>query len=175
MKTSLRLILLAASALLAGCATPSDPMAMVPATAQIQKTHHGCVSIAVSGGRGTNPLWTSQVSDKDFATALQTSLERHRVFSRVIQAGDGDYRLEVALVRMKQPLAGFDMTVTADTQWKLTSTRSGKVVWQETLSRAHTATVGDAFVGITRLKMANEGAIRESIKAGIERISRVST
>ena len=47
----------------------------------------------------------------------------------------------------------------------------GKLVWEDQTNRPFTATVGDAFAGTVRLKLANEGAIRENIKAGLERIA----
>lgn len=157
-----------------GCASPADPAAMVPQTANIGKCHPHSVAVAVSGGHGTNPLWTSQVSNEDFKKALESSLTKHRVFSSVVQAGGGEYRLDVTLVRLDQPFAGLDLKVTAEVTWKLTDARSGRVVWQDTTTSAYTATFGDAVVAFVRLKLANEGAIRESIKTGIERVSKVA-
>jgi len=147
---------------------------MVPQTANIRTSHPHAVAVTVSGGHRTNPMWTSQVSNEDFRRALESSLTKHHVFSRVVQGGNCEYRLDVTLLRLKQPLAGFDMTVTAEVTWKLTDVRSSRVVWQETTTDAYKATVSDAFVGVTRLKLANEGAIRESIKTGIERISKLA-
>lgn len=160
-------------AFLAGCARSADPAAMVPNFASVGRTHPRSVTVAVSGGRETNPLWTSQVSSAHFREALQASLLKFRVFSRVINAGNADYRLEANLVRLKQPLAGFDMTVTAEVAWRLTDLRTGRVVWQQTFAEPYTATVGDAFVGVNRLALANEGAIRGGIKVGIERLSKL--
>ena len=47
-------------------------------------------------------------------------------------------------------------------------------MWEQTIVSPYTATISDAFIGIERLKLANEGAIRESIKSGIEHISTTS-
>ena len=161
-------------AMLASCASPASPTAMVPSDANVRKKHNATVNVAVTGGHTTNPLWTSQVSNEDFKQALETSLTRYGVFSRVIQDGSANYRLDVSLVRLKQPMVGFDMTVTAEVAWKLTDARSGRVLWQQTTTTPFTATVGDAFMGVQRLGLANEGAIRQSIKTGIEHISALS-
>jgi hypothetical protein len=167
-------LLLPLALFVAGCATPADPAAMVPQNANVRKTHPQSVSVAVSGGRSTNPMWTSQVSDESFKTALESSLTKYRSFSRVLGGAGGEYRLDVALLKLKQPLAGFNMTVTAEIAWTLTAVRSGQVVWRETTNTPYTATMGDAFAGVKRLGLANEGAIRESIKRGLERISQLS-
>ena len=167
-------LVVAASIILVGCASPSDPAAMVPTNAIVGKTHSGSVNLAVSGGHETNGLWTSQVSSKDFQTALESSILHYGVFSRVIQNGGADYRLDVSLVRLAQPLIGFNMTVTSTVAWRLADTKTGRVLWEQTIVSPYTATISDAFIGIERLKLANEGAIRESIKSGIEHISTTS-
>ncbi len=170
---SLRLTLLSLCAALAGCVSGADPTAMVPESVRLARKSSRSVSVAVTGGQKTNPLWTSQVSNEDFATALQTSIEKYGLFSSVIRGGGGHYLLDVRLVRLQQPMLGFNMTVQAEVEWRLKD-GSGRVVWTETTNRPYTATVGDAFVGATRLKLANEGAIRENIKTGLERMSTVS-
>lgn len=171
MKTRILLFAIAAGALLAGCASPANPRAMVPASVSLQKKCAGTVSVVSTGGQKTNPLWTSQVSNEDFATALRMSIERHGLFSKVIQSGTGDYRIDVRLIRLRQPMIGFNMTVQAEIEWRLTDARTGRTVWTETTNNSFTATVGDAFAGIARLRLANEGAIRENIKTGLEHMS----
>ena len=49
-----------------------------------------------------------------------------------------------------------------------------KQVWEETVSADYTATVGDAFLAVERLRLANEGSIRENLKALIERLYQFS-
>lgn len=45
--------------------------------------------------------------------------------------------------------------------WTLTRASTGVVVWQEAITSKRTATVSDAFTGMTRLKMATEGAAKK--------------
>ena len=161
-------------AMLASCASPANPTSMVPSDASVRKKHNATVNVAVTGGHTTNPMWTSQVSNEDFKQALETSLTRYGAFSHVIQDSGANYRLDVSLVRLKQPMVGFDMTVTAEVSWKLTDTRSGRVLWQQTTTSPYTATLKDEFIAVRRLQLANEGAIRQSIKTGIEHISALS-
>lgn len=47
----------------------------------------------------------------------------------------------------------------------------GDVVWQEMIKSEYSQGVGDAFVGATRFRMANDGAIRENIKKGMLKLS----
>ena len=175
MKTILQTAkILFACAVLSGCVVPADPNAMVPANSGSGKKFNKSVSLSVSGGQETNPLWTSKVSDNDFATALQNAIQQRGLFSRVFRSGNADYQLDVRLVALKQPIIGLNMTVKAEVEWRLKQMQSGKIIWQKTFDRRFTATVGDAFVGVTRLKLANEGAIRESIQAGLDDLAQLS-
>ena len=40
-------------------------------------------------------------------------------------------------------------------------------MWAQSIKSAHTATAGDSLVGVTRLRLANEGAARKNIEAAI--------
>jgi hypothetical protein len=147
---------------------------MVPGDFVANKKFTQSLSISVSGGQKTNPLWCSQVANEDFATALQLTIEKNGMFSQVLRSEGGDYKLDVRLIQLHQPIAGFNMTVQADVEWRLRETASRKLVWEKVTNRAYTAKMSDAFDGATRLRLANEGAIRESIKDGLGQLSALS-
>ena len=172
--TFIQIFTVLAAATLVGCASPADPEAMVPQNAKVGKTHRGSVDVTVVGGRETNPLLYSEVSSEDLQKALTLSLTKYGVFSQVIQNTGADYRLNVAIVDLKKPIMGLDLTVTAILTWRLTNTHNQRVVWEETITTPFKATVGDALYGVHRLELANEGAIREGIKAGIEHLGSMS-
>jgi hypothetical protein len=46
-------------------------------------------------------------------------------------------------------------------------TQSGKTVWTKDVNSEYTAKVSDAFAGVERLRLANEGAARENIRQAI--------
>lgn len=152
------------------CATASKPGAMVPAITN--KTIIGETSALrenvsvgeITGGKETNPLWTSEVSNEDFAESLRQSFAAHAMLA----LADGDYRLDAQMLQLKQPFAGFNMTVTSTIQYTLTNVTTGDVVLMEEIITPYTAKTSDAFLGVERLRLANEGAIRESIATLIE-------
>ncbi|MGL4401851.1 MAG: hypothetical protein ACRCXD_18470 [Luteolibacter sp.] len=175
MKFILRIPLIALAVItLHSCASPSNPSAMVPTHLSTGKKFNKSVAVAVTGGQATNPLWTSQVSNEDFAEALKQAIEKNGPFSQVIRSGSGTYQLDVRLIQLRQPMVGINMTVQAEIEWRLKQSSTGKVIWQRVTNKSHTATMGDSVAGVTRLKMANEGAIRENIKEGLEQIARHS-
>lgn len=155
----------------AGCASPAKPEAMVPRQFNIAREHPYTTSLSVTGGKETNPMGKSEISSDAFAQAVADSIERSGVFTSVIDGGGSDYKLDVSLVEVISPTFGFDMTVTAVTEWRLTEVAGGNVVSEESISTPFTATVGDAFAGVARLRLANEGAAKANIKEGIRRLS----
>jgi hypothetical protein len=154
--------------LLAGCATPArvermqvDP-SLAQRTAAAKSPFKDSIAImAVTGGKETNPAWISNVSSDDFERALQASLRDAGLLATDRQGSA--YTLVANLQKLEQPLVGLDMTVTATVQYTLVERSSGREVYAKTLTTPYTATFSDAFAGVERLKLANEGAMRASI------------
>ncbi|WP_315808553.1 hypothetical protein [Pseudomonas sp. C9-3] len=65
---------------------------------------------------------------------------------------------------------GFNFTVTSTVEYSLVENAGGRVVWQETVKEPFTAGVGDAFYGVTRLRLANEGSARANINTLLQRL-----
>ncbi len=150
---------------LGACASASKPGAMVAEVTEAtiiqdeSQLRESVVVGTVGGGKETNPLWTSEVSSDDFAEALRQTFAAHAMLA----TEDGAYRLDAELVKLKQPFAGFNMTVTSIVNYTLTDVSSGEVVLEETIEKAYTAKAGDAFMGVKRLQLANEGSIKGNI------------
>ncbi len=152
------------------CASASKPGAMVlevraeTIIADNSALREAITVGAVEGGKETNPLWTSEVSNEDFAEALRQSLAAHAMLA----IDDGAYRLDAEMEELKQPLAGFNVSVTARVRYMLTALASDETVFAETIETKYTAKMGDALVGVKRLQLANEGAVKANISALIE-------
>ncbi len=164
--------LLGAALYLAACASPADVGKMVvtaPASGTlIDPAMSGAIAVgSVTGGKETSPLWTSQVASGDFASALEISLSKHGLLA---PTKPGAFTLDANLIEMDQPFLGFDMTVTSHVNYSLFDTATRKPVLQETVTASFTATPGDAILGVTRLKRANEGSIRTNIKQFLDKL-----
>jgi hypothetical protein len=161
------------SLFLPGCASPASVRGMQPPSLTLQNQHPYSLSVQVVGGEATNPLLTSEISNESFAEAIRKGIADSGLFRSVIPAGNGDYLLEVALVNVAKPSVGFDMTVNLTASWKLIHVPNHKIVYQDVISQSYTATVGDAFAAVKRLRLAQEGAARGNIQTGLTRISRL--
>lgn len=120
----------------------------------------------VSGGQKTNPAWTSEISNESFGAALKQSLAHQSLLG-----DNGRYRLNVELLKVDQPMFGFNFTVKTSIRYTLLDQQTQKTVMSETINASHTATTGDAFVAVTRLRLANEGAAKKNIQDLIQRLS----
>jgi hypothetical protein len=158
--------LLVAAALIGGCASGSKPDAMVAQIVAPVHKNDGDVSIAVSGGKETSKMGASQISNDAFAQALRESIEKAGLFSSVAADG-GRYRLTGFIGKVDQPMFGFSFTVKMEVSYALKDMKSGSTVWTKDINSEYTATAGQAFAGVERLRLANEGAARENIRLAL--------
>jgi hypothetical protein len=165
------LVGMALLAALGGCASAADPGAMtVSATDSAQPfpaalQHNMCVR-NVTGGESTNPLWVSKVDDNGFRSALNSTLTATGLAA---SSSNCPYPIDANLLGLSQPAIGFDMTVTSHVNYKVYDS-SGQPLLLATIDAPYTAKVSDAFVAAQRLKLANEGAIRESITQFLDKL-----
>jgi hypothetical protein len=128
-------------------------------------SHAMCVR-NITGGEKTNPLWVSKVDNDGFRTALGTSLDTAGLSA---SASGCNYPIDVNLLGLSQPSIGFDMTVTSHVNYKVYDPKAQPLVL-ETIDAPFTATMKDAFVGVERLRLANEGSIRASIEKFFDKL-----
>lgn len=159
---------------LSGCATQAQYAAMVPSNLQVVNHYPDSVATFVTGGETTNPLWTSEISSTGYKQALDVALHESELFSAVRSGTGSDYRLEVRLEKAKQPMVGLGMTVNLTSEWTVTRSSDNQTVWRDTVLSEYTAKFTDHLIGYERLRKANEGAVRENIRAGLERLSAAS-
>ncbi len=165
MKSRLSLLIVLGTSLLFlfGCATPTQPSAMTVGAATLGKMHSQTASVQVDGGKPTNPAWTSSIANEDLLVAIRDSIANNRLFSAVVKVGSEDYALNATIVRVDQPVVGFGMTVGLEIYWTLTPKGATKPIWEKSIQSSGTKGVGDAFVGVTRLRMATEEAAKNNI------------
>lgn len=154
---------------LAACATPANPAMMsLPATPGLTAAagdvgYKSITTVSVSGGQETNPLWTAEVSNADFKAALESSLTA----AGYMGAEGRPLTVTASLIDLKQPFAGLDMSVTSQVRYTVAST--DRTLFDETVAATGTASMGDAFMGVERLRMANEKSIKENIREFLRR------
>ena len=159
--------------LLGGCASQATHQGMIPEVMDAFKTNPHTVSVDVTGGKPTESTGTPQISDVEFKQALLDAINKSKLFSGVVEGNAGDYSLTVTLFNLEQPLLGFSFTVKMEAGWTLKRISDGVVVWQKSIKSEHTATVGDAFAAVTRLRLATEGAAKNNISQGLSEISKL--
>ncbi len=164
------LAVLAALLYLTGCASGAKMGNMVyegPLKAYDTALEDNVDVTNVSGGEETNPAWTSEIDNDAFAGALKQTLQKQGLLS-----GTGRYQLEALLLEVDQPMFGLDFEVTTHVRYILTdSENNGAVVLNETVVTPYTATIGDAFAAIKRLRLANEGSGKANIQGLLDKLA----
>ena len=168
------LCLLASWAVLSGCSTPATSKSMVVSTFSLQKVFPYSVSVNVLGGKETSAMDKSQISNETFMQAIADSLYKSGLFSEIIHGKNADYLLNVMIFNLAQPGFGFSFTVKMEAVWSLAHADSKKVLMRESIRSSFTATVGDAFAAVKRLRIATEGVAQENIRLGIKKLSQLN-
>lgn len=171
MKTQKIFIAVAIAMLASACASPArvQNMTVAPnisiAAVESSPFKNNLRIVKVYGGDETNPLWTSQVSGPAYEGALRNSLEANGLVSK----SNPEPRFEVlaTLSKLDQPFIGLDMTVTSKVGYEIIETKTRESWFDKEILASYTATFSDAAFGIERLKLANEGSIRENIRVFI--------
>lgn len=166
---------LAAALVLGGCAAParvdqmqtSVPMAK-RAVIDASPLKQSIAIKDVTGGKDTNPMWMSNVSSSDFEQALQASLRDAGLLSPNRQGSR--FTLTAHMLKLDQPFFGASMTVTATVVYTLVERATGKETLVTTIASPYTAAWNSSFLGTERLKLANEGAVRENITKIVDAI-----
>jgi len=174
MKSQQLIGLIFVSALLGGCATPASvdqmttkqsPLQVQPQSAALKRS---VVVRDVTGGRETNPMWTSQVSNDAFRRAIEDSLRS----AGILGGGSGTrFRLTADMIRLDQPMFGASMTVSSQVRYSLVEISTGKEVYGRVIDASYTAAWNASFLATERLRMANEGSVRENIDALLKDLS----
>jgi hypothetical protein len=156
--------------LITGCATPANRHAMtVPYGETIAKPSEklkGQVFVRhVLGGEETNPLWKSKVDNATFKSALEASLDNAGYKS---DSSSAKYVLDATLQDLQQPAIGLTFDVQSFVSYTVTADGNSKSL---PVNAIGSATFSDALLGMERMKMANERAIKENIKAMINKLT----
>lgn len=160
---------------LSGCASPAEvSMMTVDVDNKIQFAsnspyYKNLAVSSVAGSSETHPLWTSQVSSEDFKAALESSLNA----AGLLNSNESPrYYLTARLITLDQPLVGANMTVRTTVDYAIEDKKLGQQVFDETVDASFTSTMSDAFMGVTRLKMANEGSIKRNITLFLNKLKK---
>ncbi|MFT6915486.1 MAG: hypothetical protein ACJAWL_001793 [Motiliproteus sp.] len=172
MKAIKLIIMISLSTFLFGCASGAKMQNMTYLETQknYDKSLQNEVGVSyVSGGEETNPAWSSEISNSEFSGALKVSLSEQGLLSN-----SGKYSLKVNMEKVDQPLFGLDMTVTTHVNYVLTDTNNNTIILDKTVIAPYTATIGDAFAAIKRLRLANEGSGKKNIEGLLEELSKLN-
>lgn len=159
---------------LSGCATPARIDQMTAKKIDASKIANetplkNSVSLkGVSGGESTNPLWVSKVGNDEFRQALEQSLKTAMLLAS--DQNKSSYLLSATLISLDQPFIGLDLKVIATVEYSLEEKATGRKILSKTISTPFTATFSDAALAVERLRIANEGAVRENIERIIDEL-----
>lgn len=119
------------------------------------------INVNVIGGK------QGRLDSSSYRSALVDALVRSGLVDSI---GNSTLDLNVQILSLNEPLFGGDFTVTIRSLWILRSNACSDVLRKQITSE-YTAKLSDNLIGVSRLNMASEGAVRQNIKDGLYFIS----
>lgn len=162
-KNSLKITLLVAIvATLQGCATGANSGAMAVNSyekpALVNAELKGKISVRyVGGGKETNPMLASQVDTLAFKDALSQSLR----VAGYEATNSGLYYVDAEIQALSQPMFGLTFDVTSTVRYTVEGNGKRKIF---PITALGSASPSEAFLGVERMRLANEKSIKENIK-----------
>ena len=154
---------------LAGCASTADSGNLVPDRVTAMGRHDATVSLNVTGGEAGED---ADLTDAKLRDALHMAIGETRIFSAVASRSMADYHLDVHVKHVRTQPASTRVTATMLSEWSLTDAE-GNELWRDTLSRQHQVGFYDHVLPQERERLAREGAVRDSLEAGLARAARL--
>ena len=133
-------------------------------------TVHDSVVVTAEGNEKSGPVL---LPNEGFSTALVESLRKIGLFKTVETSGSSAFRLDTTIEDVAYPLQMGNVTVTLQVDWRLIRISDNQVLWHDKILSTYTATVGDAFNGMKRCRLATEGAARQNIEQGLAKLAAV--
>jgi len=165
------LLLIGIGGMLSGCSTTLNKEGMAAGSIQDAQRHKGTIAIKTQGGSETGPF---NISNEDFAKAIEDSIMQNGLFTQVIHGDNSDYILNVTIADISKPLGlGFSFSVSMEAGWSLIDAKNKKIVMKESIKSTYTASLSESVIGATRYRLAVEGAARENIRLGLIAISKL--
>lgn len=173
-RPKLWLAIAAFSLILGGCASPADRSAMTPQNLTVSKHYPYSLNVQTSGGAQTGAAESSNIANADLKASIEDAVVQSKLFKSIVQSSNGDFELSVRIITLSKPLFGGTFTVEMETAWSLTKLSDHSVVMRKSVQSSGTATMGDAFAGVTRLRLALEAAARNNIEQGLKAIAELN-
>jgi hypothetical protein len=156
---------------LCSCASPATKQELIVDETSFGTKHPYSVTVIAGGGGETDATGYTNITNEDLAGAIEESIIKTGLFSSVVESNDADYRLSVYMVSMSKPMFGFSFTIDMEMSWSLVNMKTGNAVMKESIKSSHTASAGEAFAAVTRIRMAVEGAAEDNIRQGLQKIA----
>lgn len=159
---------------LSGCSSPANREAMTPQNLVVGKHYPYSVQVKTSGGMETGAMDSSNISDADLKLAIEDAISQSKLFKSIVQGSDGNYELSVRVVSLSKPVFGATFTVEMEGAWSMTKVSDKSVALRKSIKSSGTATMGDAFAAVTRLRLAVEHAAKDNIAQGLKAIGELN-
>lgn len=156
--------------MLSGCSVKNDFNLVLPANYQVQQKNYNLQAVNAQLAPDSKKTGDIDVFDpaytQKFENALVKVLNDAKFFKNDAQ---NSLQIKVLILKNDAPAMGFDMSVDTDVLYEIKD-QNGHTLYSKVIQSQGIATVGDEFVGLNRMILANDRAVRNNIQSFIDDI-----
>ncbi|MFT5049654.1 MAG: hypothetical protein ACI8QZ_001047 [Chlamydiales bacterium] len=156
-----------------GSCTTTTSKGMVPVELDIIATHPQSISVHAEGTPRRFGFGPPFVQADVLAGTIEEAILKCELFDAIVPDKHADYLLHVAVTELDKPESGLDMTAGITMRWSLSKTDTRATVWIDTVTTAFTSSTNQSAKLEERLRTSIEGALRENIELGLNKLSAV--
>ena len=151
--------------LFSGCSMKNDFNVNLPPDYTSQQFDYQLYNInvkAANDSQRTGPLELPFLPDSfltSFQASLGTLIDNSGIFSNT---SSNDIDIKVTILKNDLPFIGLDMSVETEIEYKIVD-KNQKVLYKKVIASKGLATVGEKFVGVDRLMLANDRSVQNNM------------
>lgn len=151
--------------LFSGCSMKNDFNVNLPPDYTSQQFDYQLYNInvkAANDSQRTGPLELPFLPDSfltSFQASLGTLIDNSGIFSNT---SSNDIDIKVTILKNDIPFIGLDMSVETEIEYKIVD-KNQEVLYRKVIASKGLATVGEKFVGVDRLMLANDRSVQNNM------------
>lgn len=156
--------------ILSGCSVKNDFNVTLPANYQAQQKNYNLETVNAQLAAENKKTGDIDIFDEAYTQKFENSLTKVLNDTKFFKNDAQDsLRIKVLILKNDVPEFGFQISVYADVMYEIKN-KDGKILYSRIIQSQGMATVGDEFVALNRVILANDRAVRNNIKLFVDDI-----
>lgn len=168
MKKEYFLLIVLSVFIFTGCGSKKIQQEGIVTNIEVEKKFNKKIKLIVDGGREADVLGLPKVSNNILYEAVKGTIENSNLFSEVVENNE-DYKLELFIVYIGQPVVGKVFKVNVEIAWVLK--KDNNIIWKKSILTSSEKSIDEIYNGFDRMVITTQEATKNNIEKALKEIS----